>query len=157
VAELADALDSKSSVRKDVWVRPPPSVERVSNFRETLAPNGERRTVNAKRSVPQATAKKWQGSVSGEFRTVAISAPMNSVIQHIAHHMVGHCDCCDGYRALEYHDSELGCLCFSCIDHLMVADIELNHGGYTLCRPGTRVPSTTDCPFGFGSEMLRRP
>ena len=25
VAELADALDSKSSIRKDVWVRPPPS------------------------------------------------------------------------------------------------------------------------------------
>jgi hypothetical protein len=26
VAELADALDSKSSTRKSVWVRPPPSV-----------------------------------------------------------------------------------------------------------------------------------
>ena len=26
VAELADALDSKSSVRKDVWVRVPPPV-----------------------------------------------------------------------------------------------------------------------------------
>ena len=26
VAELADALDSKSSIREDVWVRPPPSV-----------------------------------------------------------------------------------------------------------------------------------
>jgi hypothetical protein len=25
VAELADALDSKSSIREDVWVRPPPS------------------------------------------------------------------------------------------------------------------------------------
>ncbi len=25
VAELADALDSKSGIRKDVWVRPPPS------------------------------------------------------------------------------------------------------------------------------------
>ena len=25
VAELADALDSKSSTRKSVWVRPPPS------------------------------------------------------------------------------------------------------------------------------------
>ena len=24
VAELADALDSKSSIREDVWVRPPP-------------------------------------------------------------------------------------------------------------------------------------
>jgi hypothetical protein len=40
VAELADALDSKSSVRKDVWVRPPPSVERISNLLET--PNAER-------------------------------------------------------------------------------------------------------------------
>jgi hypothetical protein len=25
VAELADALDSKSGIRKGVWVRPPPS------------------------------------------------------------------------------------------------------------------------------------
>ena len=25
VAELADALDSKSGIREDVWVRPPPS------------------------------------------------------------------------------------------------------------------------------------
>jgi hypothetical protein len=88
---------------------------------------------------------------------MAISAPMNSVIQRIDHHMVGHCDCCDGYRTLEYHDSELGCLCFRCFDHSMVADIELNHGGYTLCRPGARVALTTDCPFGFGSAMLRRP
>ena len=29
VAELADALDSKSSVREDVWVRPPPSAPRI--------------------------------------------------------------------------------------------------------------------------------
>src|SRR6202035_4961941 len=56
----------------------------------------------------QATAKKWQSAVSDEFRTMARYAPMNFVIQRIAHHMVGHCDCCDGYRALQYHDSELG-------------------------------------------------
>ena len=60
---------------------------------------------------------------------------MKFVIQQIDHHMVGHCDCCDGYRALEYFDRKFGCLCFRCIDHLMVADIELNHGGYSLCRP----------------------
>jgi hypothetical protein len=66
---------------------------------------------------------------------------MNPMIQQVDHHMVGHCDCCDGYRVLEYHDSELGYLCFRCIDHLMVADIELNHGGYTLCRPGVKSPS----------------
>jgi hypothetical protein len=93
------------------------------------------------RFASQATAKKWQAAVSGGFWTMAPSGPMNSVIQHIDHHMVGHCDCCDGYRALEYYDSELGCLCFRCIDHLMVADIELNHGGYTLCRPGVKYPS----------------
>ncbi len=36
VAELADALDSKSSVRKDVWVRPPPSV--LPYFKPGLPP-----------------------------------------------------------------------------------------------------------------------
>jgi hypothetical protein len=71
---------------------------------------------------------------------MALSAPMNFVIQQIDHHTVGHCDCCDGYRSLEYHDSELGYLCFRRIDHMMVADIELNHGGYTLCRPGVTPP-----------------
>ena len=30
VAELADALDSKSGIREDVWVRPPPSAP-ISN------------------------------------------------------------------------------------------------------------------------------
>ena len=89
----------------------------------------------------QATAKKWQSAVSDEFRTMARSAPMNFVIQRIAHHMVGHCDCCDGYRALQCHDSELGFLCFRCFAHTMVADIELNHGGYTLCRPGVKSAS----------------
>ena len=83
-----------------------------------------------------STAKKWQAAVSGQFGKMACSAPMKSVIQQIDHHMVGHCDCCDGYRTLEYFDNELGCLCLRCIDHLMVADIELNHGGYALCRPG---------------------
>ena len=65
---------------------------------------------------------------------------MDTRIEQIDHHMVGHCDCCDGYRALEYYDRELGYLCFRCIDHLMVADIELNHGGYTLCRPALAWP-----------------
>ncbi len=33
VAELADALDSKSSVRKDVWVRvPPPVLQALTRF-----------------------------------------------------------------------------------------------------------------------------
>ena len=73
---------------------------------------------------------------------MARSAAMNSVIQQINHHMVGHCDCCDGYRTLQYHDSELGYLCFRCLDHSMVADIELNHGGYTLCRPGVSSLAT---------------
>jgi hypothetical protein len=32
VAELADALDSKSCIRKDVWVRPPPSAPFFSSL-----------------------------------------------------------------------------------------------------------------------------
>ena len=32
VAELADALDSKSGIRKDVWVRPPPSAPTFVGF-----------------------------------------------------------------------------------------------------------------------------
>ena len=35
VAELADALDSKSGTRKSVWVRPPPSAPTVGIFRVT--------------------------------------------------------------------------------------------------------------------------
>ena len=31
VAELADALDSKSGIREDVWVRPPPSAPSKSH------------------------------------------------------------------------------------------------------------------------------
>ena len=34
VAELADALDSKSGIRKDVWVRPPPSAPSQGRFLE---------------------------------------------------------------------------------------------------------------------------
>jgi hypothetical protein len=63
---------------------------------------------------------------------------MRFMIRKIVHHMVGHCDCCGGYRSLMYHDPELGNLCFGCNDHLMVADIELNLGGYGLCRPERR-------------------
>jgi len=74
---------------------------------------------------------------------------MNSVIQRVGHHMVGHCDCCDGYRSLEYYDSELGYLCFRCIDHSMVADIELNHGDYPLCRPGVNSESAEEAEFLF--------
>jgi hypothetical protein len=59
---------------------------------------------------------------------------MYAVIQQINRHMVSHCAC---YRALQYHDSELGYLCFGCLDHSMVADIELNHGGYTLLSTGS--------------------
>jgi hypothetical protein len=43
VAELADALDSKSSTRESVWVRPPPSAPTV-NFR---APSGDRYDIMA--------------------------------------------------------------------------------------------------------------
>jgi hypothetical protein len=64
---------------------------------------------------------------------------MSFVIQKIVHHVVGHCDCCGGYRSLKYYDPELGNFCFGCQDHLMVADIELNFGGYRLSRPGGTV------------------
>jgi len=60
---------------------------------------------------------------------------MSTVIQSIDYHLVGHCDCCDGYRSLKYRDQELGFLCLTCRDHSIIADIELNHGGYDLCRP----------------------
>ena len=63
---------------------------------------------------------------------------MNVVIRKLSHHLVGHCDCCDGYRALKYQDQELGYLCLSCADHSAAADIELNFGGYDLCRPKNR-------------------
>jgi hypothetical protein len=62
---------------------------------------------------------------------------MNAVIRKITYHLVGHCACCDGYRALKYQDREIGYLCLKCADHSAVADIELNFGGYDLCRPGT--------------------
>ena len=32
VAELADAPDSKSGIREDVWVRPPPSAPTFDRF-----------------------------------------------------------------------------------------------------------------------------
>jgi hypothetical protein len=65
---------------------------------------------------------------------------MNFVTRKIARHLVGHCDCCGGYRSLMYYDPELGNLCFRCNEHLMVADIELNFGGYSLCRPDLLEP-----------------
>ena len=48
--------------------------------------------------------------------------------------MVGHCDCCGGYRSLKYQDQELGFLCLKCGAHSVMADLELNNGGYDLCR-----------------------
>ena len=36
VAELADALDSKSGARKGMWVRPPPSAPTVAHQNELL-------------------------------------------------------------------------------------------------------------------------
>jgi hypothetical protein len=53
--------------------------------------------------------------------------------------LVGHCDCCDGYRSLKYEDQELGFLCLRCSEHSIVADIELNFGGYNLCRPERKL------------------
>ena len=35
VAELADALDSKSGIRKDVWVRTPPPVKALFSYKIT--------------------------------------------------------------------------------------------------------------------------
>ena len=56
---------------------------------------------------------------------------MSAVIKEISYHLVGHCD---DYRSLKFQDQELGVLCLGCLNHSMVADIELNCGGYDLCR-----------------------
>ena len=47
VAELADALDSKSGSRKGVWVRPPPSAKRCS-----LEDNPVERAIDAQARTP---------------------------------------------------------------------------------------------------------
>jgi hypothetical protein len=60
---------------------------------------------------------------------------MSVSIEKIRHHLVGHCDCCGGYRALKYQDQEIGDLCVECANHSAIADIELNFGGYHLRRP----------------------
>jgi hypothetical protein len=60
---------------------------------------------------------------------------VNSVIHKISHHILGHCACCSSYRLLKYEDAELGNLCAECAEYTMAADIELNFGGYDLCRP----------------------
>ena len=60
---------------------------------------------------------------------------MSVVITKIGHHLVGHCDCCGGYRTLKYQDEEIGELCVECANHSANADIELNFGGYHLRRP----------------------
>jgi hypothetical protein len=61
--------------------------------------------------------------------------PVNSVIHKIRHHILGQCACCGSYRLLQCKDTELGNLCAECSEHTMSADIELNFGGYDLCRP----------------------
>jgi hypothetical protein len=60
---------------------------------------------------------------------------MSAVIHEIRRHVVGHCDCCDGYRCLHYLDRELGLLCWGCGSASMAADDELNSGRYDLQRP----------------------
>jgi hypothetical protein len=69
---------------------------------------------------------------------------MKAVIQTISYHLVGHCDCSDGYRSLKYQDEELGFLCLKCADHSTVADIELNSGGHGLCRPGQKAKELSE-------------
>ncbi|MBV9272660.1 MAG: hypothetical protein JO333_02105 [Verrucomicrobia bacterium] len=66
---------------------------------------------------------------------------MNTVIRSLDYHLMGHCDCCGGYRLLKYYDQELGFTCMSCGAHCVIADIELNFGGYDLCRPTSDLPS----------------
>jgi hypothetical protein len=66
---------------------------------------------------------------------------VNSVIHKIHHHVLGQCACCSSYRLLQYQDTELGNLCADCSEHTMSADIELNFGGYDLCRPGVSKKS----------------
>jgi hypothetical protein len=75
----------------------------------------------------------WRGTeIAAEFTR---ENPVNSVIHKISHHTLGQCACCGSYRLLQYQDTELGNLCADCSEHVVSADIELNFGGYTLCRP----------------------
>jgi hypothetical protein len=60
---------------------------------------------------------------------------MSAVIHQIQRHVVGHCDCCDGYRCLHYLDREIGPLCWGCGSACLEADKELNCGRYQLQRP----------------------
>ncbi len=79
------------------------------------------------------------GNIGTRPAVLLRSHKMSAVIQRISYHLVGHCDCCDGYRSLKYEDQELGFLCLRCSEHSIVADIELNFGGYNLCRPEPRL------------------
>ena len=72
VAELADALDSKSSIRKDVWVRPPPSAP--SKFAEFIA---DRRSAECSAvHVHDLEIRLGQFSKAFELPIMAVSAPL---------------------------------------------------------------------------------
>jgi hypothetical protein len=64
---------------------------------------------------------------------------MNAVIHELDRHVVGHCNCCDGYRCLHYFDRELGLLCWGCGSASIEADNELNCGRYELKRPESQM------------------
>ncbi len=64
MAELVDALDSKSSVRKDVWVRVPPSVQ-IENSAES---NGTRSTV-----LTEASGSPTFGTIDFHFGAAAVA------------------------------------------------------------------------------------
>ena len=76
---------------------------------------------------------------------LAWQSTIGLIVRKVRHHLVGHCDCCGGYRTLGYHDAELGYLCLTCRDHALAADIELNVGGYGLGRP---KPTNQGVPTG---------
>jgi hypothetical protein len=70
--------------------------------------------------------------------SLAWQSTIGLIVRKVRHHLVGHCDCGGDYRRLGY-------LCFSCRDHALVAEVELNVDGYELCRPN---PSNKDVPAG---------
>ncbi len=74
VAELADALDSKSGTRKSVWVRAPPPVRRVIAQHHNLRPESKTRPAGRTASLSRSlefSAKRTRGrSTKGSRLTV---------------------------------------------------------------------------------------
>jgi hypothetical protein len=112
----------------------------VASFDRVRCPQSIMKRVNIPRTIwVYGEMFGYKYTLMGDGMEIAQLAysrnPVNSVIHKIHHHLLGHCACCSSYRLLQYQDTELGNLCADCSEHTMSADIELNFGGYDLCRP----------------------